>query len=200
MRTAIEMRIAALLALALAPAPAPIAAQIATQPVRAASNTAVPPNLSNPVKAMRIAPQTFTELEKRFDNQLAAIGGLNDPIDPLGATRGLYLDGYGAVFTTELSLIVAPNPNPFRQTITKEEAAGVHQRKLGRLPLLKQAMAEMMKNSATALIQIPDNQQIVLAVRLLYLPWEDTTGLPAQVLMTATRRGAISGDVKTEDQ
>jgi hypothetical protein len=195
-----EMRIAALLALAVAPALAQIAAPIAPRPVRAASNTSVPPDMPHPVKAMKIAPQTFTDLEKRFDNQLATAGGPNDPIDLLGATRGLYLDGYGAVFTAELSLIITPHANPFRLQITKEEAAGVHQRKLARLPVLKQAMAEMMRNSAMALIQIPDNQQIVLAVRLLYLPWEDTTGLPAQVLMSATRRGVLNGDVKTEDQ
>jgi hypothetical protein len=184
MRTA-----AALLALAVAPA------WTQFTPVRAVPNT-----LPNAVKAMKIAPQTFTELERRFDGLLAKTGSANDPVDLLGATRGLYLDGYGAVFTTELSLIVTPTINPFRQQITKEEAAGVHQRKLARLPLLKQAMAEMMKNSAMTLIQIPDSQQIVLAVRLLYLPYEDSTGLPAQVLMVGTRREILNGSIKTEDQ
>jgi len=149
---------------------------------------------------MKIAPQAFTDLEKRFDNKLAATGSPNDPIDLLGTTRGLYLDGYGAVFTTELSLIITPTVNPFRKEITKEEAARVHQRKVARLPLLKQAMMEMMRTSAMALIQIPDNQQVVVAVRLLYLPWEDTTGLPAQVLMSASRRGVLNGDIKTEEQ
>ena len=191
---------AALLALVAAAA----WAQLAPPPVRAVSNAAVPPavpaTMANPGKAMKIAPQTFTDLEKRFDRQLTATGGAADPIDMLGATRGLYLDGYGAVFTTEISLIVTPSINPFRREITKEEAARVHQRKLARLPLLKQAMAEMMKHSATALMQIPDSQQIVLAVRLLYLPYEDTTGLPAQVTMSATRREALNGDIKTEDQ
>jgi hypothetical protein len=191
MRTA-----AALLSLAVAAA----WGQIAPQPVRAVSNRAAPPDMPNPVKGMKIAPQTFTLLEKRFDNELAAIGGPNDPIDLLGATRGLYLNGYGAVFTTELSLIITPTVNPFRKEITKEEAARVHQRKLERLPVLKRAMAEMMRNSAMTLVQIPDSQQIVLAVRLLYLPYEDTTDLPAQVLMSATRREVLNGSVKTEDQ
>jgi len=149
---------------------------------------------------MKIAPQSFTELEKQFDTKLATTGAPNDPIDLLGATRGLYLDGYGAVFTTEASLIVTPTVNPFRQQIGKEEAARVHQRKLARLPVLRQIMTEMMKTSAMALIQIPDNQQIVVAVRLLYLPWEDTTGLPAEVLMSASRRGVLNGEIKTEEQ
>jgi hypothetical protein len=76
----------------------------------------------------------------------------------------------------------------------------VHQQKVARLPLLKQAMADMMKNSALTLIQIPDNQQIVVAVRLLYLPWEDTTDLPAQVMLSATRGEALKGQIKTEVQ
>jgi hypothetical protein len=180
-------------------ASAPVCAQL-PKPVRAASTATVNPTLPNPAKAMNIAPQTFRELERRFDTQLASIGGPNDHIDLLGTTRGLYLDGYGAVFTTEVSLIITPQVNPFRQQISKEEAARVHQQKVARLPLLKQAMADMMKNSALTLIQIPDNQQIVVAVRLLYLPWEDTTDLPAQVMLSATRGEALKGQIKTEVQ
>ena len=45
---------AVLLALAVTPA----WPQIAPRPVRAASNTAVPPTVPNPVRAMKIAPQT----------------------------------------------------------------------------------------------------------------------------------------------
>jgi len=170
------------------------------KPVRAVSTAPVSPTLPNPATAMKIAPQTFRELERHFDSQLATIGGPNDPIDLLGTTRGLYLDGYGAAFTTEVSLIVTPPINPFHQQITKEEAARVHQRKVARLPQLKQAMTDMMKSSAMTLIQIPDSQQIVVAVRLLFLPWEDTTGLPAQVLMSASRRDILNGQIKTEEQ
>ena len=189
------MRTLALLLLAAAA----VHAQL-PKPVRAASTATVNPTLPNPAKAMNIAPQTFRELERRFDTQLAGIGGPNDHIDLLGTTRGLYLDGYGAVFTTEVSLIITPTVNPFRQQITKEEAARVHQQKVARLPLLRQAMTDMMKNSALTLIQIPDSQQIVVAVRLLYLPWEDTTGLPAQIMLSGSRREILSGQVKTEEQ
>ena len=189
------MRTAALFLLAATP----LWAQI-SKPVRAASTATVNPAPPNPAKAMKIAPQTFKDLERRFDTELAGIGGPNDPIDILGATRGLYLDSYGAVFTTEVSLIVTPTMNPFHQQITKEEATRVHQRKVARLPQLKQAMTDMMKHSAMTLIQIPDSQQIVVAVRLLYLPWEDTAGLPAQMLLTASRREVLNGQIKTEEQ
>jgi hypothetical protein len=196
-----EMRISVvLLALGVVSGVITGGAQVTPRSVRAESKPAVSPDLPNPAKALKIAPQTFTDLEKHFDNKLATRYGANDPIDLLGATRGIYLDGYGAVFTTEASLIVTPNVNPFHREITKEERARVHQRKLARLPVLKQVMTEMMKSAGLMLIQIPDNQQIVLAVRLLYLPYEDTTGLPAQVMMSASRNDARNGDIKTEEQ
>jgi hypothetical protein len=204
MRSPAVLTLAPLTLAPLAPAlfllaAAPLCAQLA-QPVRAASTATVNSTLPNPSKAMKIAPQTFKDLEIRFDTQLASIGGPNDPIDILGTTRGLYLDGYGAVFTTEMSLIITPRINPFHQQMTKEEVAAVHRRKLARLPELKQAMADMMKSSAMTLIQIPDSQQIVVAVRLLYLPYEDTTGLPAQLLLSASRRDVLNGQVKAEEQ
>jgi hypothetical protein len=39
----------------------------------------------------------------------------------------------------------------------------------------------------------------VIAVRLLYLPWEDTHGLPAQIVMKGDRRAA-AGSVQMEEQ
>lgn len=150
----------------------------------------------SPAKPMRIARGTFTDLERRFDGALGNLGATNDPIDMLGSTRGVYLDGYGVVFTTELSLVISPTLNPFRQTITKEVAAQVHQRKIDRLPALRKAMREMVRAAATTLIQIPDNQLVVVAVRLAYLNWEDTSGLPGQILMRADRRSALGGDIK----
>ena len=76
----------------------------------------------------------------------------------------------------------------------------LHQRKIDRLPALRQAMREMLRAAATTLIQIPDNQLVVVAVRLDYLNWEDTTGLPAQILMRADRKSALAGDIKEEQQ
>lgn len=188
------MRFAAiLLALALVPAGAQLSKPAAAPP-------ATPSPAVTPTEKPRIPRQTFTDLERLFDNKLATIGNTNDPLDLLGATRGLYLDGYGAVFTTELSLIITPTINPFRQQITKEEAVKVHQRKLDRLPLLRKTMRDMVQASASVLGAMPANQQLVVAVRLLYLPWEDTTGLPGQIVMKAERRAALTDDIKTEEQ
>ena len=115
----------------------------------------------------------------------------------MGNTRGLYLAGCGVIFTTDAMLVTTIGNTPFHQ-VTPQEKIQVHQRKLDRLPLLKQVMVEMMKNAAGALRTLPETDQVVVAVRLFYLPWEDTTGLPGQVLMRANRKAALAGDVKVE--
>ena len=176
-----------------------LAGAAAAQIAPAASKAAAPASGFG-ARSMPIALGTFSDLERRFDAKLGGIGGPNDPLDLLGTTRGLYLTGYGAVFTTELSLVITPTTNPFRQTISDELKNQVHQRKVARIPVLKQAMREMLKTAAMTMIQVPDNQQFVYAVRLEYLKWEDTMGLPGLIVMKADRRGALNGDIKTEEQ
>ena len=79
-------------------------------------------------------------------------------------------------------------------------AARVHKLRVERLPLLKAAMLEMMRNMAAAFTQLPASQQMVLVVRLYYGPWEDTTGMPAQVMMRADRAAAAAGKIETEER
>jgi hypothetical protein len=146
-----------------------------------------------------VARKVFTELESNMDYKFR-VANDKDPFDLLGLTRGLYLPGYGAVVTTELSLIVTPTINPFKLKIPPEEVAKIHQRKLDHLPLLRKTMQGMWRDAATALTSMPDSEQVVLAVRLLYQPWEDTTGLPGQIVMKGARKSALTGDIQTEEQ
>src|ERR1035438_995728 len=155
----------ALLLLSLAPAWSQVAKPAA---VAAASLPAA--------KAARIPAQTMTGLERTFDNRLLTLADINEPMDLLGDTRGVQLDDYGVVFTTEVSLVRTPGLMPGRPVIPPEMAARVRTLKVARLPLLKAAMMGMMANMAAAFTQIPPSQQLVLVVRLWYAPWEDTTG------------------------
>ena len=167
-----------------------------------ASPTGTAPQMERP----RVARQTMSELEKHFDGQLARIGG-TDPIDLLGMTRGIYLEGYGAVFTAEISLIVTPSITPFRPVITDKVKEDVHQRKLDHLRLVEQAMREMVRSTAITFNGagekagvLPPGAELVLAVRLLYLPWENTIGLPGQVIMKADLKNALAGNIQEEIQ
>ena len=108
-----------------------------------------------------------------------------------GFTRGLRLDDYGAVFTTEVDLVATPTVNMFQHSITPEQATDVHRRKLGNLPALRKAIREMVLASAGALTTLAPEGHIVVAVRLLYQPWEDRTGLPSEILMKASRQSAL---------
>ena len=142
----------------------------------------------------RVKRAALEAMAKSFDQKV--IGIAEDPFLLLGQTRGLYLDGYGAVFTTEVSLASGPTINPFKQSITKEEIAQVYARKRERLPLLRQRMREMMLSSAASLDEVPANEQIVLAVHLLYRAYENTSGLPAHIQMQAERGRLLDVQLK----
>jgi hypothetical protein len=160
---------------------------------------AIHPPAAITVPATYIPQGMLWNLEHTFDQRLDAMDG-KDPLDTWGwgGTRGLYIEGFGTVFTTELSLIVTPPITPFRPTISDELKLQVHQRKLAHLPALEGLMKDLMKVSALTLTPLPDDQKIVFAVRVRYLQWEDTKDLPAQIVMTADKKSAILQDVKTK--
>ncbi len=134
----------------------------------------------------KVTRGALAALEQSFDSLLSQLDK-NDPVDLLGNTRGVYLDGYGVVFTTEVSAIITPAITPFRLTISPQEIATVHQRKLARMPALKRLMRDMLVSSASSLDVVPANQQVAVGLTLFYYSWEDRTNLPGQILMQAPK-------------
>jgi hypothetical protein len=183
------MKRCAILLLSLTPAWCQLA-----KPVAIASS-----NLPAP-RAARIPLDAIKELERTFNYRLSSLGDVNEPMELMGDFRGVQLEDFGVVVTSEVSLVVTPGLMPGRPKIPAEMAARVHKQRVERLPLLKAAMKEMMRNMASAFSQIPAGQQMVLVVRLYYGPWEDTTGMPAQVVMRADRASATAGKVETEER
>ena len=172
---------------------APAWSQVAKPAALASSNLPAP-------KAARIPAQAIGELEKAFNNRLMTMAGVDEAVDLLGDTRGVQLEDYGVVFTTEVSLVRTPGIMPMRPKIPPALAAHVHELRVERLPLLKTAMTEMMRNMAAAFTQIPASHQLVLVVRLYYGSWEDTTGMPSQVIMRADRANTAAGKIETEER
>jgi hypothetical protein len=115
-----------------------------------------------------------------------------DPLDLLVMPQGVYLPGYGAVFTAQVNLIVSPTVNPFRQEMSKPEIARVRARKLQKLPLLRQTMRDMLLGAASSLDSVPAAERIVVAVSLFHYHWEDTAGLPQQIVMQGERRALLN--------
>jgi hypothetical protein len=160
-----------------------------------------------PLKAAAVNPparpnslrEVFKDLEARLDGKLRMVGD-RDPVMVLGFSRGIYLPGFGTVFTAEVSLVATPVISPFQQTITDQEKARVLVRKVAQVPVLKKAMREMWLDLASGLTSIPQDEQIVLAIRVLYQPWEDTSNLPGQIVVRGPRKAALTGNVQVEEQ
>jgi hypothetical protein len=143
-----------------------------------------------PAAHSRLTRAVLASVEKTCDGRLEA--SAPDAFELLGSTRAVYLEGYGAVFSAEVNLIVSPNLSPFHQSFTKIEITRIHDRKVQRLPLLKQRMREMLVASAASLENLPPSEQVVLAVTLFHYSWEDYSGLPNQIVIQAERQKLLS--------
>jgi hypothetical protein len=173
-------------AFAILVAVAPLSAQEA-RPTVVRLSSAVHTN------SVRVSLASLATLSRSFDRNFQMFAP-TDPIDVLGGTRGIYLQGFGTVFTTELDVIRTPQLSPFRSsTFSDEEKAKIRQRKQARIPDLEHLMHSMLQSAAKELAGMPDDEQIVVAVQLLYLPYEDSSGLPGQIMVKATRRTILSG-------
>ena len=143
--------------------------------------------------------EAFKRLERDFDYSLKT-ADKDSPMDVLGYTRGVYLPGYGVVFSTEVELAlnnILPMFHP--GAVTSEEKARMHNRKVQHLDLLRKQMHDMLVASSNTLDLSPTDQ-IVVAVRLAYQTWEDRSGLPDQIVMRSDKRGLQTGDIKVDVQ
>jgi hypothetical protein len=141
--------------------------------------------------APRVTRSMLIDQEKSLDNRVVRLSQDN-PFVLLGPTRGIYLDGYGAVFTAEINLVSSPGAMMmFRGAMTKEEIEQHRQLKLARVPLLKQAIRQAMIDSAASLDPIPSQEQIVVVAMLSKYPWENVTGVPQQIMMQASKKDLL---------
>ena len=136
----------------------------------------------------RVSRGSLAAMEKSLD---ARVNGLwaDNPFLLIGNTRGVYLDGVGAIFTAEVNLAIGPT-SMMHPTATKDEVVKHHQKKLERLPQLKKALIDSMIPMATSL-DVPADEQIVMVVFLWRYPWEDTTNIPAQITMQAKKKNLL---------
>ena len=126
-------------------------------------------------------------MEEAIDKRLRGISPPADPVEVVGLTQGMYINGYGAVFASEVNLAPSAGISPFHPTISKGDIDRIHGRKAERIPKLKEAMQDILLSSAGSLDPVPGNEQLVLGITLFYWQWEDKTGLPAQIVMHAPK-------------
>lgn len=124
--------------------------------------------------------------EKSLDERFSHLWDDN-PFVLLGPTRGIYLEGYGAVLSAEINLVTGPAFLLVRPVPGKEEIAKHRQKKLERLPELMRAARQALVDTAATLDTVPSQEQIVVVMFLSRYPWEDTTGVPVQVMLRAQK-------------
>ncbi len=145
-----------------------------------------------PVRATEISAQAasirkqIVEVERSIDRRFRDLRDAQ-PMTLLGSARGVYLDGYGAVFTIEVNLYPSAALSPFRQSYSEEEKRQLNVRKRQRLESLEQKAREILIEESAKLVKLPEGEKVALAVSLFHFAWEDLTGLPRQLVMAAAR-------------
>lgn len=135
----------------------------------------------------RIGYTALAKLEAHLDNFL--VRG-DHPCQLLGNTRGIYIEGYGAIFTTLVALVPTPTPSPFND-FSQKNITDIHDRKLRQVPLMKDKMYTMllMMASDPGLDSVRPHEQIVCGLTFFYYrQWENLSGLPLQIVMQGEKQ------------
>jgi hypothetical protein len=131
------------------------------------------------------------QMESAVDRSFRSADGTRPAA--ISATRGIYLPGYGAVFSVEVNLVPMANPSPFRRSYTSEEIRDLNLRKRAALGPLRSRMRDILIQEGSLLTDLPPDLQVTLAISLFHFPWEDRSNLPSQVVIGAPRVH-LSGD------
>lgn len=131
----------------------------------------------------------ISAVEKAIDRRIETL--FDEPFLLLGMTRGVYLEGTGAVFTAEIALALSP-AGPFAPKLTPEEMQRLRKKRLERLPVVKEAMRDLLVRSAEMLAAMPETEDVVLGVTIFRRSAEDNTGIPAQIVMQAGRKELLA--------
>lgn len=139
--------------------------------------------------APRVARSPIAIAEKNLDNRFTRLWDDN-PVALLGPSRGVYLEGYGIVFTAELNPIAGPPMTLFNVAPTKDYVARQRQTKIDRIPVLKKELQKALVDIAASkeMAAVPVDEQIVLVAFLSHYPWEDLSGMPAQIVMQGSKK------------
>jgi hypothetical protein len=139
-----------------------------------------------------VSRSVIRSVEISLDERLSRIWP-DTPISVTSHTRGLYLDGYGAVFTVEMST-ASDGVGLMSTNLTSQAKSQIKQKKIERVPQLQKVLEQALVDAAASLDPVPLDEQVVIEVDLTRYSWEDGTGYPAEMLVQSTRRKLL--DVK----
>jgi hypothetical protein len=133
-------------------------------------------------------------IEKTTNERFAAES--QDPWDLVGDTRGTYISGYGTYFTLEVALINIAPMFPFRPQFTPQDIKDAHDRKIRKLAILKTAICDLMVKAASELTTLPATEQISFETYFFSFSFEDHTGLPNRLTMSASRQKLLDAGAR----
>jgi hypothetical protein len=139
--------------------------------------------------ATRVSGNVLKVVETSLDDRIKSLWAEN-PFSVIRLTRGLYLEGYGAVFTVDVSPVLSTT-SMMHPTVTKDEVVKAHKARVERVVQLKQAMRMAVADAAAALEPVPADDQITLVVYLQHHEWEDVSDTPGQLTFRGKKRALL---------
>jgi hypothetical protein len=137
----------------------------------------------------RVSGNLLKVVETSLDDRIKSLWPDN-PFSIIRATRGLYLDGYGAVFSVDVSPVLSTT-SMMHPTVTKDEVVKAHKSRLEHIAQLREAMRGAVADAASSLDPVPADEQVTLVVYLTYHDWEDISGTPGQMTFRGKKKALI---------
>jgi hypothetical protein len=103
----------------------------------------------------------------------------------IGTTRGVYLEGYGVVYTAEVTLVTA-SISMMQPSVSPEQMKQLGILKQKRIPELKNAMKQTLVTLANSLNTVGPDEQVSIGLLLLKYPGE--TKPATQVVLQGSKR------------
>lgn len=140
--------------------------------------------------APRVSRVLMTTVEKNLDDRIIRLW-TDNPMTLVGNARGVYLPGYGIVFSAEVNLATA-NVSLMNPTVTDADKVVLRKKKVERLPQLKDALKKALVDVAASMDPVPTTDQVVIAVILPRYTWEENLAVPLQLTAQATRQQLLA--------
>jgi len=115
---------------------------------------------------------------------------LDAPIDHILPTHGIYVEGYGAVFVTDVNLVSLPPLFGFGG-IAPAEYKRIHDSKVKRLPEVRTLMIQMILGASKTLVHLTPDESILIQVNYYYMQREDRTGLPKSISVQGKKKDLL---------
>jgi len=147
----------------------------------------------------QITKAMMTAYERHFAGSIVSASKELPPFTIIDPPRAFYLDNFGIMMASEVSLVPGITLTMFR-VVDKEDIQAHRRRVIERLPLLREQMKLALFDGATRFDALDGNDRLAVAVTVYHFAWEDTTEIPSQIVMQGTKKALLGARAKTQEQ